>query len=139
MSPRHRRRGYLFTALVLAGCAARYHLPGERGSGYEGELNGMKMVAVFENQSVCETRRALGLHAQSVQKGAPMVLRTCEPMTVTPGGTPYWGLGVPRAAGFILFRDEKTCQWFRSGWTEVPNWQKTECAPFGMERSQSAK
>jgi hypothetical protein len=126
------------TAFVLAGCAAHYRLPTDQGWGYDGDLNGMKMVAVFENQSVCETRRATGLLTQK-RRGMTMALGTCEPITVTANGTPYWGIGVPQAAGFIFFRDEKTCGWFRSGWSEVPTWQKTECAPFALERSQPAK
>ena len=33
--------------LVLAGSAPHYRLPGDTGWGYDGEMNGMKMVAVF--------------------------------------------------------------------------------------------
>jgi hypothetical protein len=132
----------VLSALLLAGCAARYRLPGDSGWGYDGEMNGMKMVAAFENQSLCETRRASGLMFQATQatkQGMTTTLGTCEPMTVAPGGTLYWGIGVPRDAGFILFRDEKTCEWFRSGWTQVPTWQKTNCMPLGLQRVQLAK
>jgi hypothetical protein len=114
--------------LVLSSsCAAHYRLPADSGWGYDGEMNGMKMVAVFENQSVCEARLAMGLQFQATQgtrQGVKGTVGTCESMTVTPGGTLYWGTGVPPAGGFILFRDEKTCEWFRTGWTAVPTWHR---------------
>ena len=104
----------VLSALLLAGCVARYRLPGDSGWGYDGDMNGMKMVAVFENQSLCETRRASGLAFQTTRQGIPATLGSCEPMTMGPSGTLYWGIGVPPFAGFILFRDDKTCEWFRS-------------------------
>jgi len=122
--------------ILLSGCAARYRLPTDNGWGYDGEMNGMKMVAVFENQSVCETRRAFGLASQARPQATRIALSPCEPMTVAPGGTLYWGIGVPSVTGFVLFRDEKTCEWFRAGWTEVPTWQKTNCMPIGLRRAQ---
>jgi hypothetical protein len=135
MGPATRIALPVMVSLSFTACAAHYQLPSESAWGYDGEMNGMKMVAAFENQSVCETRRAAGLASPRPQ-AVRVALGDCEPMTVGTGGTLYWGFGVPKAAGVILFRDEKTCAWFRDGWTEVPTWQKTQCTPFGLQRSK---
>ncbi|HKW92750.1 MAG TPA: hypothetical protein VJX92_12685 [Methylomirabilota bacterium] len=92
----------------------------------------------WETQSQCETRRAIGLMAQSMHKAIQASLGPCEAMTIAPGGTLYWGIGVPDAGGFILFRNEKSCHWFREGWTEVPTWKKTVCVPVGLQRGKPA-
>lgn len=127
-------------AALVGGCAAKYPMRDD-GWGYEGtvERGGMRVIAVYESQSLCTTRLSLAHEAQR-QGGTPATLSQCQPMAVVTPGSPgttetYWGFGMPSEGTYVLLSDSLTCDTFHSA-SVLPVWKKTTCGLVGLKRGR---